>query len=524
MTLSNIIEQLSCSTFYPHPVEVITTIETHISIVFLTGEFAYKLKKPVNFGFLDFSSIEKRKHFCQLEVSLNRRTAPHLYLDVLPVYQYNGQLTLNKRSALDPQAQNPVDYLIKMQQFDPNKVLGRYLIDQHLNQTQVNLLITNLTQLHDQAQVADSKTIYGTPQSVLQPMLDNFAPLMQSFTHPEARYRLQQLIDWTKFTHKQLHEQLIARKQNGYIRACHGDLHLDNITLINEQPMLFDGIEFNEQFRWIDTLSDLAFFAIDCDYRQQIALRRQVINGYFNHTGDYASMTLFNFYQVYRAMVRAKITLLRHHQLPATHPDHAESWQRCLDYFTQAQNYAYGNHQPQIVLMQGVSGSGKSYYAKQMLNHMDAIILSSDIERKRLFNFAPNQRPTEIQRNALYSPSMSAKTYETLLQQSRQLLQSGYSVIVDATFLKQTHRLPFQQLANQLKCGYKVASIQFNYDLVQQNLQQREQDFANPSDATLDIMHLQTKQLEPILANEPHLIISPKSTLDTQTLLNFLFN
>lgn len=519
MSFESLVEQLGEADFYPHPVEVITTIETHISIVFLTGPFAYKLKKPVNFGFLDFSTLELRHHYCQLELQLNRRTAPELYLEVLPVYECHGNYALSCKD----QMVAPCEYLVKMNQFDPNKVLGRHLQDHTLSNMQIQNLAEQIARFHLQAESVSKDEPYGHPDDVVHPMLDNFPSLLETFRHPDQQYRLRQLAQWTHFTQKSLFDDLLLRKTQGYVKACHGDMHLDNITLLDERPVLFDGIEFNEQFRWIDVLSDLAFLMIDLDFRKQIVLRRKLLSHYLAITGDYEGLKLLRFFQTYRAMVRSKITALRYHQLDKN----TIEGQKCLDtawvYFDQAENYAYVVPEPTLILMQGVAGSGKSFYAEHLLEAVDAVVISSDRERKRFFGMEAHQRPTQEQIPQIYSADMNRKTYQKLLEISECLLKEGYSVIVDATFLQYKHRKPFETLATNLKVNYRLFSISPNIPFLEQNLAQRLQEKNNPSDAGLDVMRDQCQRFEEPLPHENAHCIPPRANVSIDELKNWLF-
>ena len=227
-------------------VDVITTIETHISIVFLTGQYAYKLKKPVNFGFLDFSQKQSRKKYCFLEVELNQRTAPDLYLGVNQINILRHKISISEASLDSSEDIHALDYLVKMRQFDPNMVLGRLLNQGILDHKMIENLALQIAQFHKKAQIVVQSSVYGNPKAQLQPMLDNFATLQNYFTDEQAQKDLTYLQNWTLEKYLQLDGKLSRRKKQGFVKACHGDLHLDNITLIDNLPVLFDGIEFNE--------------------------------------------------------------------------------------------------------------------------------------------------------------------------------------------------------------------------------------------------------------------------------------
>ncbi len=493
MTAAELINALSLPQTYDHPVEVITTIETHISIVFLTGPYAYKLKKNVNFGFLDFSTLENRKKFCDLEVKLNKRYAPQLYLDVLAIYlDHNQQVTLDANKADSA----PIDYLVKMNQFDPNQVLGRLLLNQGLSSVQVEVLSFQISDFHLKAEIVEKNSLLGEPGTILQPMLDNFGTLYDSLAD-DQKTTLDELHRWTLQQFEILRPFIKQRKSDGYVRACHGDLHLDNITLIDGLPVLFDGIEFNENFRWIDVISDLAFLLIDLDFRDQRQLKRMVLSLYLSRTNDYNALKLVTLYQVYRALVRAKITALRATQFPIDSLDFKLKMQKTTEYVTLARQYSQRNLAPKLILLQGVSGSGKSHLANALLDIIDAIVISSDRTRKQLYGINPFDRVPASEIAQLYGTSMSQKTYQALLEQSQTILSQGMNVIVDATFLKKEHRQPFVNLAKELECPSFIIYIESSVETSRYAIQNRLQLNDNPSDANQQVMQQQLKIIQP---------------------------
>ncbi|MGM0541293.1 MAG: AAA family ATPase [Pseudomonadota bacterium] len=493
MTTAELINALSLPQSYDHPVEVITTIETHISIVFLTGPYAYKLKKNVIFDFLDFSTLENRKKFCDLEVKLNKRYAPQLYLGVVALYlDHNQQVTVDA----DKADSAPIDYLVKMNQFDPNQVLGRLLLNEGLSSAQVETLAFQISDFHLKAEIVEKNSLLGEPETILQPMLDNFGTLYDSLTE-SYKTTLDELHKWTLEQFEMLRPFIKQRKTDGYIRACHGDLHIDNITLIDGQPVLFDGIEFNEYFRWIDVISDLSFLLIDLDFRKQQQLKRMVLSLYLSRTNDYNALKLLTLYQVYRTLVRAKITALRAAQLPVESLDFKFKMQTTTDYVNLACHYSQRNSDPKLILLQGISGSGKSHLANSLLEIIDAIVISSDRTRKRLYGIDPLDRVSEFETAKLYGASMSQKTYQELLDQSQTILSQGMNVIVDATFLKQENRQPFINLAKKLECPLFIIYIESSVETSKYAIKNRLQLNDNPSDADQQVMQQQLKIIQP---------------------------
>lgn len=518
MTTEQLIEALLEPDSYPHPVEVITTIETHISIVFLTGEFAYKLKKPVDFGFLNFSTLENRKKFCQLEVALNQRTAPELYLGVYEVFSAPTENThassqiiikpqqAGNKTAESQQTETVLDYLVKMRQFNPNHVLGKMLKhDCPLSENLLEKLADNLSAFHHVAEKVALDTELGTPKTQLQPMLDNLPTLFKHFKQQgETHLKLIALENWTLTQFEQWQAFITQRRNEGFVRACHGDLHLDNIAIIDEAPLIFDGIEFNEHFRWIDCISDLAFLLIDMEFKNQKSASDKILSLYLSKTLDYNALYLLNFYRVYRTLVRAKITALRSEQLPLNSPQHQQVLQTAKRYIEQAYRYLSCNEKPKCILMQGVSGSGKSFLANSLLEKtaLNAIIISSDRIRKSLFGIASTHRVTDQEKSALYSASMNKKTYAALQNYAEVALKSGFNVIIDATFLLRKHRQPFYELAEQQGAKPYLLSINSSNSFAEQAIEKRQTSNNNPSDANYEIMLQQRKVLEPADVSE----------------------
>lgn len=518
LNTADLIDALLTPDTYPHPVDVITTIETHISIVFLTGQFAYKLKKPVDFGFLDFSTLQKRKQYCFLEVELNQRTAPDLYIGVNQVCIKNQKLQICKSEQITEtasetptkEANKVIDYLVKMRQFDPNMVLGRLLKQGVLDAQMIEALTNKIVDFHLQAKIVNQSEPYGNPKVQLQPMLDNFPTLQKYFTDSNIQTDLTNLLNWTEHKFNQLKDQLSQRKIAGYVKACHGDLHLDNITLIDGQPVLFDGIEFNEAFRWIDTMSDLAFLLIDLEFKKQKAASYTILSLYLSKTLDYKGLNLINFYRVYRALVRAKITSLRAQQLPSKSIQQNQVELIAQEYIQQALEYSQSSIQPKCILVNGVSGSGKSYFAYQLqqeLNDFNAIVINSDRIRKSLFGLAAHDRPNKLQKQSLYSNEMNKRTYQAMADNAAICLKNGFNVILDATFLKLEHRQRFYDLALENNAQSYLFSITTEVQTSINAIESRQYLNDNPSDADIAIMQMQRKNYQPAQPSENALIL-----------------
>jgi predicted kinase len=311
-----------------------------------------------------------------------------------------------------------------------------------------------------------------------------------------------------------LKSTMIQRREQGFVRACHGDMHLDNIAIIDDQPMLFDGIEFNESFRWIDTLSDLAFLLIDLDYRQQDVTFKSILSLYLSKTFDYKSLNLLVFYQVYRALVRAKITILRAQQLQSNSLQKRLTEEQAYRFIEQANRYSSIKRRPKTILLMGVSGSGKSTFSHALQTHfktLNAITLSSDRIRKKHFDIHPLAKVTDNDKNTLYSKEMSELTYSSMIEFAHQVVDANFDVILDATFLSETRR---QQAMNTLSKNSDVyiIALKVNLEFAEQSIINRQISGNNPSDATKEVMYEQIQQIEYPPESSTTLVI------DTQTL------
>jgi aminoglycoside phosphotransferase family enzyme/predicted kinase len=482
-------EAMRNPTFYPHTTHNIQVIHTHISTIFLTGEFAYKIKKPVNFGFLDFSRLADRQHYCEEEIRLNRRLAPQIYLEVVPIVQIGNTYQLGPTTT---SGATVVEYAVKMRQFDPAQQLDRLLAIDHLPIAYMDEIATRLTQFHQQAELAPTASTWGTPDSILAPMQQNFAMLRQHLQDPNLLKRLSVLETWTQQEYSHCYVSLLQRQQNGHIRACHGDLHLGNIALIDSKITFFDGIEFNEALRWIDTASDTAFLLMDLEDRGKPAWANRLLNAWLSTSGDYDALPVLNFYKVYRALVRAKVHALRLSQVQ-DETTRTECLQHCANYLNLADTYIQAR-QPALLITHGLSGSGKSWGCRTLVEQWGYIQLRSDVERKRL---------AAIPDESIYTPAMNTRTYDRLAELATLALQQGYAVVVDATFLDFAQRQRFQSLAQQLQVAFLILHFSGTPTQLQANITQRQQIGTDASDADIAVLQQQLTHYKPLQDNEP---------------------
>ena len=424
---------------FDHPVDDISLIETHISWVILTGEFAYKIKKAVNFGFLDFSTLEKRHFYCEEEVRLNRRYAPGLYLDVVVV----------RGSAEYPSMHGegrPIEYAVRMRQFSQQALLGGMASRHGVTPDHIDEIAGLVASMHARAAVAGAGAQYGLPRDIHHWVMENFVHIRTAPMDLNRRKQLDRLEHWCQ-REFQIKETVIqSRKTDGFVRECHGDLHLGNLALIDGRITPFDCIEFNPRLRWIDVMSENAFLVMDLQDRGYPELAYRFLNVLLQETGDYAGVRILRYYLVYRALVRAKVAVLRLDQAAKSAEAEDAAWTEYESYMQLATSYA-GSVTPALIITHGVSGTGKSWVASRLVVSLGAIQVRSDVERKRLFGYRLDAETGSGVQTGIYTTEAGLQTYARLADLARFLIAGGYTAIVDAAFLKLNERKRFRQLA-----------------------------------------------------------------------------
>jgi hypothetical protein len=488
--LPPLIQALLSPQRYAPAVSRVELVQTHISWVLLAGDYAYKIKKPLQLPFLDFSTLAQRQRYCLDELRLNRRFAPDLYLDVVPLFN----------TPHDPQFSGtgePIEYAVKMRRFDEAARLDRVCARGELLARHLSDLAETLCAFHEAAAVAPEGSRFGSPALVMGPVRDNFAGLQTLLPQGDVGVRLADLLRWSEAQFEPLRAMMAARQRASYVRECHGDLHLANMVLIDDRVRLFDCLEFNEELRWIDVASEIAFTYIDLLAHQQPGLANWFVNEVWSRSGDYEAAPLLRFYAVYRAMVRAKVAAIRASQ---THGDAQEA----LAYLALAERLA-APPPARLLITHGLSGCGKTYVSDQLLQAPDAaptLRLRSDVERKRLFGLAVNERSGSAMDAGIYAADAHARTYARLRALAALLLQAGWSVIVDATFLRRADRDAFRALAQEMGVPFNILAPQATPEQLRDRIVARQALGRDASEATLEVLEQQLHALEPLRADE----------------------
>lgn len=478
---------------YPHAAGPVELIETHISWVLLAGDCAYKIKKPVDLGFLDFSTLEKRRHFCDEEIRLNRRLAPQLYL---------GRVSITGHPD-DPQLDGPgqpIEYAIRMRRFDREQQLDRLLARGELLPRHIDELASTLAAFHQDIAMAGHDSPYGDPEHVWQPVAENFAQIAERLgTEPPDGLR--DLRTWSEQAFARLHPRIEARKRDGFVRECHGDAHLANMILWDGKPVLFDCLEFNPSLRWIDVISELAFTVMDLHDRGRRDLGWRLLNAWLEHSGDYAGIVLLRFYLTYRAMVRAKVAMIRLHQ-PGLEPGERTSARREYENYRDLAAGYTRPRQPMLLITHGLSGSGKTTVSQQVIESLGAIRVRSDIERKRLHGLATSARSHSGIASGLYAREASDRTYERLALLGGELLTAGETVIIDATFLERARREYFRQLAADHRASFLILDLATDESLLRERIAKRTHAGTDASEAGGAVLAHQLATHEPLAPEE----------------------
>lgn len=451
----------------------------------LTGEFAYKLKKPVRFSFVDFSTPELRKRFCDEELRLNRRLAPELYLDVVPI----GGTRDRPRIGATP----AIEHAVKMQQFTVEHTLERIIEEDDIRIADVHALAQRISDF--QAGLA--------PVSGPAPAESVVANLeeLQEVIDERTRAQLRPAADWMFAQAHTLGPVFRERERAGRIAEGHGDMHLANLVRIDGAIVPFDCIEFNRDLRCIDTIDEVAFTVMDFMAHRRADLGFELLNRYLELTGDYAGVRVLRFYGAHRALVRARVRLL-----PGPDDSGAQSFERAMPWLTVAQALA-SSPRPLLVITHGLSGSGKTTVTNELIGRLPAIRIRSDVVRKRLHAMAPQERSGSPVGGGLYSDHASEATYAELRSCAEAALCGGINVIVDAACLRRSQRDGFATIASRQDADFAIVDVTASASVLRQRVAERYASRTDASEADIAVLEHQLEIDEPVDGNEQHAYI-----------------
>lgn len=494
----------------PRPGSV-RVVQTHGSCVFLTGRLAYKMKKGVKYDFFDFSTLEKRRAALHRELELNRRLAPGVYQDVVPVVEREGRLMVGEAG----QEEEAVEYLLRMREFPGDAFLPGILQDgpsftgvekREENAVIMDRVAAKVAAFHRAAERNPRIASYGEPEklrTLFEGNLDECAAL------PKAARPENSLLDVCRKAFgrslRQLSPVLRARASGGFIRDLHGDLRMEHVVLLGGDVVIFDCIDFRDDFRYMDPAHELAALIMELRQEGYAEEARVFLRAYLADTGDHALLPLLPLYILHRALVRGKVEALKS-GAPAVPPDERRAAAALsARHFEMASDIAARETAPRLVLIAGLMASGKSALAVGIQNAAGMALHRSDPLRKELGGLAPGAPRPDNWQTGLYSAEMTGQVYEALLSRARRNLADGSDVIVDASFSRRSEREAFTRLARETGARLELIECVCPPGERRERLMRRALNGTSDSDGRVEIMDDQAARFEAI--EEPHIVI-----------------
>lgn len=501
--------------FYPHRPSAPELKQTHISYIFIAGDYVYKIKKPVDFGFLDFTSLDKRRRYCLKELELNKRLAPDVYLKVLPISRDNdGNYLLESKK-------NIVEYALKMRKLPEERMLKRLFAEGKADISLMDAIARKVVSFHKQAATGGEIDKMGSLKTIFHNHEENFAQTASYIdaTIPRHKYDfIKSYVHNFLDNNSELFQDRIAGQK---IRDCHGDLHLEHIC-ITDEVVIFDCIEFNERFRYEDVAAETAFLAMDLDYNNYSEYADAFVTAYVRHSGDAGVFSLLNFYRCYYAYVRGKVISFRINDQSISDEEQMLAATAAARYFDLAYAYACRLEKPALIITAGLMGTGKSALAKVLASHLGADIVRSDVLRKGLLHIAPTSRHYDDFGKGIYSDDISRQTYDRALEIASEKINNGKSVIIDASYKKMKDRLDAYDAAKKLSAGFYLLECTCPEEIIKARLEKRKLNHAEVSDGRWEIYLAQKADFEQIseIPEEHHMVID--TSLDREAYLDKL--
>lgn len=488
-TIQDRVKDMLDPKLYGRDVKDVRLIQTHTSWVFLTGTFAYKVKKPVNFGFLDYTTLSGRRFFCTEEFRLNQTLSPDIYVEVQPITEVRGRLRLGGKG-------RAVDYCLKMKELPQAWIMTEQLKQGNVTFEHVDQIARSIAAFHGRAERGREVAQYGSSEVIKLNWDENFAQTLE-FRGRTIAYHAFDEIKSTVERFIAEHRHLFRyRREAGYVRRCHGDLHSKNI-FVDNGVHIFDCIEFNPRFSCSDVASEIAFMAMDLEYSDRKDLADYFVERYIVYTRDSGLLRLLNFYKCYRAYVRGKVTSFNLNDPGIGVQDKAKAREIAREYFELSRRCAAGlRAAPKLVVMMGLPGVGKSYVARRLAEQMGAFHLLSDSIRKQLLGISPSARRFEGFGKGIYKGDIGRKTYDEMMRRASMFLSAGHPVVMDATFLREDSRAKAREVARKAGVPMLLVSADCPERTVVSRLRRRKME-GSFSDATLAVYRQMKSRFKP---------------------------
>ncbi|CAN5730084.1 bifunctional aminoglycoside phosphotransferase/ATP-binding protein [soil metagenome] len=491
--LDDITRALHQPAIYPNQPAAVEVIETHASIVFIAGDHVYKLKKPVDFGFLDYSTLARRRLMCQLEVQLNRRLAPNVYLGI-------EKLVLAGDAIQFGETGEAFEYLVHMRRLPDEATLAALVDDDTIDERQIDDIASTIGRFHQRMLGSPEIDRWGRPAAIEQNVEENLEQIQPFVGRSIPSGAYERIASYARGFLTEQHGLLNQRVLDGMIRDGHGDIRSDHVYLLDDVTII-DCIEFNDRIRYGDVATDVGFLAMDLDARNRPDLSDRLISAYVAASRLDVTPVL-DFYRSYRAVVRGKVASFQLDQDGLADSERTQILREARRYFHLAYRYSTADRGPRLILMSGLTGSGKSTLARELTRALPAAMIDSDTTRKQLAGVSPTDRESVGYGEGIYSKAMTGRVYLELLTRARRLLKRGQTVILDATYTRQDDRRKAQELALELGAQFLITRCEAPEEVTRSRLAEREGDPSSVSDGRWDIYLAQRAAADPLSTAE----------------------
>jgi aminoglycoside phosphotransferase family enzyme/predicted kinase len=477
---------------YPETTKKVELVQTQMSFVFLTKEFVYKVKKAVDLGYLDYTTLEKRQFFCQKELELNRRLCPETYLGVVPVTRDDGAISIGGRG-------EAIEYAVKMRRLPQQNMMNVLLDDDNVSVEMINGVAQKLADFHKKAETSPEINAFGEIKAVTINTDENFDQTEKYIGRTISEDNYQSIKEYTDSFVKKNAPLFKKRVKEGRIRDCHGDLHAAHICFTNG-ICIYDCIEFNDRFRYCDVASEMAFLAMDLDHYGRADLSRSLINAYVAEGGDKELLKLLDFYKAYRAYVRGKVESFKLDDPYISEGEKKKTQDIAASYFDLAR--AYTMAKPMLFITVGLVGTGKSTLAQAMAKRLGLVVIASDVTRKQLAGIPVTEHRFEGFDSGIYSAELSRKTYDKMFSGAGDILGEGGSVVLDASFIRAEERLKARRLAEETGADFFIIECKLDEANIKKRLERRLKGKAI-SDGRWEIYRPQKEVFDPVREATP---------------------
>jgi len=489
---------------YPETTGKIELVQTQMSFVFLTEEFVYKVKKAVDLGYLDYTTLDKRHFYCQKEVELNRRLCPEIYLGVVPVTQDKEAIRIGGRG-------EAVEYAVRMRRLPQPKMMNVLLADDGVTAEMVGGVARKLARFHKEAETNAEISAFGETRAITRNTDENFDQTEQYIGRTISKDNYKHIKEYTDSFIKKNAPLFNKRIKGGRIKDCHGDLHAAHICF-TDGICIYDCIEFNDRFRYCDVASEMAFLAMDLDHYGRADLSRTLVEAYVAESGDKEMLKLLGFYKGYRAYVRGKVESFKLDDPYISEVEKEKTQEVAASYFDLAR--ACTRAKPVLFITVGLVGTGKSTLAKALARRLGLVVISSDITRKQLADVPLTEHRFEEFDSGIYSAELSRRTYDKMFSGVGDVLSDGGSVVLDASFIRAEERLKAKRLAEEIGADFFIIECTLDEANIKKRLEGRLER-GSVSDGRWEIYRPQKKAFDPVKEASPqkHAIVDTSKPL-----------